>query len=588
MEKQDHPQRYKVAAVQFEPTMFQKDENLRKLLELTEKAARRGAKLIVLPEMATTGYSWHSKDEIKPFVEEIFGPTTEGFAKLAKSYGCYIVVGLPEVESVSGSCFNTIAFIGPNGLLGKYRKTHLFVADSRWAREGDLDFPIFVTEIGVISGLICQDLMYFEPARILALKGVNIICCSSNWLRESHPSAIWAVRAFENGVYLIYANRWGEERGVRFHGNSSIINPDGSIQNLQVAGDGIVLGELDTVKSRSKSLTPEGEGDKILDRVPNKYHSLSLNPYLYNATRFFGSNNYRPLPEGRRSLIATISMRLMPITPKEKLQQIHNLITQAVTAAPAPLELIVIPELHMGIADTISVKQVYAQRIPGEWMATIEKLTIEHHLHIVLGIIEEDRGNYFDTVVLIGPQGYIGKYRKIHLSSYDRQWATQGDLGFSSFDTPLGRIGLLSGYDLLFPESARCLALSGADLICVPSITQSFNFKFGQLPFMKNSGIDGLNNFFRVRAGENNLYLAVAEYIENNSSDDAKLRAGIFGPNLWFIQECNKIRFEDDQIMVLSFIDTSSRHHYFQTNIVRNKELLIQRQTRWYNSLFNP
>ncbi len=87
-----------VAAIQFEPTMFEKPSNVDGLFALVEAAAREGAQLIVTPEMATTGYCWQSREEVAPFVEPIPGPTTARFAALAREYGCHIVVGMAEVD----------------------------------------------------------------------------------------------------------------------------------------------------------------------------------------------------------------------------------------------------------------------------------------------------------------------------------------------------------------------------------------------------------------------------------------------------------------------------------------------------------
>jgi predicted amidohydrolase len=75
---------HKVATVQFEPTMFEKARNIARMLELCEAAATAGARLIVTPEMGTTGYCWFDRAEVAPFVETVPGPTTERFAALAR------------------------------------------------------------------------------------------------------------------------------------------------------------------------------------------------------------------------------------------------------------------------------------------------------------------------------------------------------------------------------------------------------------------------------------------------------------------------------------------------------------------------
>jgi predicted amidohydrolase len=566
-----NPTRYKVAAIQFEPKLFQKEQNLSKALELTKYAAEEGAKLIVLPEMATTGYSWYSREEISPYVEEIPGPTTSHFARLAREYRCYIFVGLPEVEPVSESFYNSIAVIGPGGFLTKYRKTHLFIADSRWAREGDLDFTVLETEFGRIAGLICQDLMYFEPARILALKDADVICVPSNWLRSRLQPPVWSMRAFENGLYVICANRYGTEREVTFLGNSSIINPDGGVQERVGEEERVIFGEIDLSESRSKTFPRADGGNKILDRHPASYHLLSLNPYLHNPSRFFGLNNYKPLPKGRRSLIATLSTAPAQTSQGERLARIEQTLIQGMEAAPLPLQLVVLQDS--------SDSDAGAPQTSGLQVEAAEELAARLGLYLVWGATEREAGKSFRACFLAGPQGMIGKYRGVHLSPEDRRRAAVGDVGFPTFDLPVGRVGLLSGYDLLFPESARCLALSGADLICVPSSLESLGFKSGATADSL-SEVEDWELFSHTRAGENLTYLAVA--------GRARFGGGVFGPSLWYMQKHGRIEFPDGSVMIQALIDTGSHHDSYQANMVRRKELLALRQTRWYDPLFLP
>lgn len=88
---------YKVATVQFEPTLAEKERNIESLLALCEQAASSGAKLIVTPEMGTTGYCWYDRAEVAPFVEKVPGATTHRFEALAKRHGCYVVIDRKSV-----------------------------------------------------------------------------------------------------------------------------------------------------------------------------------------------------------------------------------------------------------------------------------------------------------------------------------------------------------------------------------------------------------------------------------------------------------------------------------------------------------
>jgi predicted amidohydrolase len=203
------PAPYQAAVIQFEPRVFAKEANLVALLRLTEEAATGGAKLIVTPEMATTGYCWASREEIASEVEPIPGPTTARFAEIAARYGCWIVVGLPEVDPQTGVFYNTAVLIGPDGPLGRYRKTHAYISEPKWAKDGDLGLPVFETPLGRIAMTICMDACYPETARVPALAGADVICFPTNWLTEKSPSPSWMARAAENGVYFLAANRYG-------------------------------------------------------------------------------------------------------------------------------------------------------------------------------------------------------------------------------------------------------------------------------------------------------------------------------------------------------------------------------------------
>jgi predicted amidohydrolase len=115
--------------------MFEKERSIARLLDLCEEAAKAGARLIVTPEMGTTGYCWFDRKEVAPFVEQVPRPTTERFAALAREHDCYIVIGMPEVDG-DGIYFNCAILIGPGGVIGSHRKTHPYISEPKWAAPG--------------------------------------------------------------------------------------------------------------------------------------------------------------------------------------------------------------------------------------------------------------------------------------------------------------------------------------------------------------------------------------------------------------------------------------------------------------------
>ena len=177
--------------------------------------------------MANIGYCFASREEVSPFVQPVPGPFTRQLEEIAARHGCVIVCGMGEVDEESDLYYNTAVVVGPQGYVGKYRKTHFFSADAKWAVEGDLGFPVWDTPVGRLGVEVCMDATYPETGRLLALQGAEVICFPTNWVGSIPPDHRWISQAFENGVYWIAANRCGSERGLEFLGGSCVIGPDG-------------------------------------------------------------------------------------------------------------------------------------------------------------------------------------------------------------------------------------------------------------------------------------------------------------------------------------------------------------------------
>ncbi|MFM9107919.1 MAG: nitrilase-related carbon-nitrogen hydrolase, partial [Chloroflexota bacterium] len=452
---------YLAAAIQFEPVLGDREGNIEALLRLCEEAAASGAKLIVLPEMATTGYCWQDREEVAPFVETIPGPTTEVFTAFCARHDCWIVAGMAEVVEETGVYYNSAALIGPEGVAGIYRKTHAFISEPKWAKDGDLGLPVFATPLGRIGIAICMDAAYPETTRIPALRGADIIAFPTNWLSEKAPSPSWWARAVESGVYLIAANRYGVERGVQFDGGSCIIEPDGAIHAALDRGDGVVLGRIDLAKARHKQ--PEGcPANLLAARRPETYGTLTLNTHLWNPLEFHGLYGHRPLPEGRVSSVAALQCEPRGGDAAGNLAAIA-----AALAANPGIDLLATPEFSLsGRPETAEQAAAWAEPAPGPATEALAAIAAAAGAHVVAGLVERDGETLYDTVVLAGPSGLAGMYRAVHLDEAAATWATPGR-EFPTFDIPAGRIGLLAGTDALFPEAGRSLALAGADAIVV-------------------------------------------------------------------------------------------------------------------------
>jgi len=450
----------RVAAVQFEPTLFRKAENTEALLRLAEEAARGAAVapaypgrdvpgLVVLPEMATTGYVFRDREEIAPFVEPIPGPTTQAFGRLARRRGVSLVIGLPEVDPATGAFYNSAALIGPDGeVAGVYRKTHSFHCDTLWAAEGNLGLPVFDGPWpGPLGLFICMDAGFFETARVMALAGARVLAFPTNWLRAA-PSPEWRARAAENGMAVVAANRWGEERGVGFAGGTCVIGPRGEILAQKDRGDGVVVAAVD--------LAAEAAPAAWVRRRPDLYHALARHPYLW-PERF----NFTGLGAGRFALSAA-SEAALEASGEDHLARLGS----RLPGEPGARVLVLPPTREPALVAAAAATGTY---LVGSWAGEVR---------------------------LVGPEGPIGRYRSPHLAAAGEAPAAARGVVFPTFDLPFGRVGLLEPLDLLLPEPARLLAKEGADMILASGVWPA--------------ELDDLRFLWAERAEANDLWLAVA------------------------------------------------------------------------------
>jgi predicted amidohydrolase len=223
----------KLALAQITSKRENKSENLLKIEKLTLKAKQQEADLIIFPEMSLTGYVL--LDQVYELAETIPGPATEKIEALAKKTGMHIVFGMPELsEKTQATVFNTAVFVGPQGLIGKYRKmylpTHSVFEEKRYFRPG-YETAAFQTELGNIGLTICYDVFFPEVYRLTRLNGAQLIICisASPAVRRSYFEILTAARALENTAFLAYVNLAGVEDGLQFWGGSRLVGPTGDV-----------------------------------------------------------------------------------------------------------------------------------------------------------------------------------------------------------------------------------------------------------------------------------------------------------------------------------------------------------------------
>ena len=584
-------ERYKVAALQFEPRLGAKTENLARLRTLADEAAGAGARVIVMPEMAVTGYCWRDRAEVAPLVETVLGPTTDLFGEVARRHGCYIVVGLAERDPLTDLYYNTAALVGPDGVVCVYRKSHAFIAEPRWAAESINTPPVVATPYGRLGLFICMDADYVEPARLLGVAGCDVALFPTCWLDEKAPATAWMARAYENGMYLVAADRFGCERGVQFSGGSCVLDPDGAVVAMRDTGEGIVYGEVDLSHTRTRPFSPTEPDDKLSDRRPAAYAALAQHAYLWNPLQSHGLYGERGLDAG--ALLRVGVAQTGAPTPRRDDRPLaldaegrDALRRLAATAAPDGVDLLVLPALPLLSRPPRDAAEAEgaAESMDGPTTRWLCALAGDLRAHVVGSFVERDGDRYYLIVALVDVEGVVGRYRALHPGRAADAWATPGDLGLPVFDLPGLRIGLLYGRDMLLPEPARVLALAGADVICavaalagpLPCGLPASDIPFAAAP--ARAADPRHFHLWRQRAHENNTVVAFA----NRGAPHGMGESGMFGPEWGALDAL--VPGAAPGVAALD-VDTRSDSKRFPTAPVRVKELLRQRVPAMYAPL---
>lgn len=557
--------KYLAAAVQYNCRLLDKPYNLQKLEEWTRKAAEHGAKLIVLPEMGTSGYYFSSREEVEEIAETIpRGETVQRFKALAKELDCYIVVCLPEKDG--RRLYNSCVLIGPEGVFGKYRKIHPYTPDTLWAKNGDLPIEVYDTPIGRISMLICMDVSYPASVRVAAAKGAQVICVPCNWCEPTIPSSIWMTRAYENQVAMVVNNRHGVEKGFVFSGGAAVIDQSGKILAAQMEGDGIALAEIDTEKRAAEGC--------LADRRPALYTGLQTMQYLWPDNQLHVTFGTPRMPEG-----GILHAGVAQFAPRKgdhayNLKKIEEL---AALAKEKGINVLTFPELALcGRPKTREEASAWAESPGSPNLSRLAELASGLSMSLICGFVLLEDGELYNAAGLTAPDGTTVLYRKSHLLEEEKTWALAGDDPGAWIDIGGSRIGILIGAEIWVTELPTLLANDGCDLITVPADLEKCCESF---PLSADPETHW--HIARVRGNENNTYIAFS---------NAKGYSGVFN--------CDMFEFPRKQEVIVSGMEEAVAGVRYETypmicrdgqwmpNPVRTKLMLATRQPYWYDSLF--
>jgi predicted amidohydrolase len=273
------PETIVAAAVQMEPRIGEAARNIAHSVELMEQAADRGARLIVLPELANSGYVFATREEAFALAEDPYsGPASVAWQKLAARLGLHVVAGL--CERAGEVIYNSAVVIGPGGVLRVFRKVHLWDQEHVFFTPGDVGFPVLNLPFGRLGTFICYDGWFPESYRACALAGADVICVPTNWVpmpaqpagREVMANTLLMAGAHSNGVFVVAADRIGTERGQPFLGNSLIVAPTGFPLAGPAAAESeeILVATLDLAQAQA-SRRLNGFNHLLQNRRPESY-----------------------------------------------------------------------------------------------------------------------------------------------------------------------------------------------------------------------------------------------------------------------------------------------------------------------------
>ena len=215
--------------------------NRRRSVDAAAALFDEGANIVVLPELCVP---WYTADRARllEVAEPLDGPTVEAWSAVAAVHGGVVVGGFCERTDGAGDAvlYNSAVAVSGDGVVGHYRKLHLFDTEKLCFAPGDLGLPTFDTEFGCLGICVCYDLRFVEVVRVLALSGADMICVPTAWVRGFDrrdtdrdgliPHAQGAVlQANLSQVFIACASQAGDCGDLHFLGSSILAGPYGQI-----------------------------------------------------------------------------------------------------------------------------------------------------------------------------------------------------------------------------------------------------------------------------------------------------------------------------------------------------------------------
>ncbi|MCH1930374.1 hypothetical protein L9G16_09290 [Shewanella sp. A25] len=457
----------RVAAAQFAVTNNVQD-NLTTCLRMIKEAAKCAPDLIVLPEFVNHNSWYDNHAHCYEVAIPLDGEFINSIKAAAADAKAYVVFNATVQRPGKGErqTTGTSLLISPNGeLLAQNNKQVLVGHENDFLDIADSEGPIIDTPIGRLAMYSCMDGVINETPRGLALRGAQILCNSLNSFALDEGELHIPVRAAENKVFIVAANKVGplipepllvpvsEATSIPLHflsgaGDSQIVAPDGTVLALAGKSEEVIWADIDPELADTKT-RPDGT-DIVKQRRPEIYQALGENP----ATQ--------PLPEFNGALDLAVAAISVSSTGTAAINEAVN----AVQANPQH-KLICLPELFW-LADTqlLGIKDAEAQLEIGEDAVNRLATACAPDQFVATSVIRQHGDQLAHCAVLISHRGIEFIQGQVHYCERFA-WSGQSD-SFGVYDSIHGKLALILEDDAIYPESFRLIAMQGCEVVLAP------------------------------------------------------------------------------------------------------------------------
>lgn len=456
----------RVAAVQF-GAGADVAANLQKCLAMIDEAAKQKPDLMVLPEFVNH-LSWYD-DKAHCFAVSVAVDSeflTAVSAK-AREHNCHIVINV-TLQQESGEATGTSLLYSPEGaLLSTSDKQVLMGHENDFLERAQAVTPITETVLAKLSTYACMDGVINETPRALALRGAQILCNSLNSFALDEASLHVPVRAAENKVFVVAANKVDPlipefllepvsqatnipVANLHGAGESQIVAPDGTVlAKASLTGDAVIVADIDPSLANDKR-RPDGT-DIFASRRPELYGAIGLEPEPFD------------FPIGVAELQTAVYQPKANGT--DAIEEAADAVAQA---AAAGTQLIVLPELFC-FADGLVADAETAVSTSQQAVQTLAiALLPGQPTYVVTSIVEKVRDGYAHVGVVVSSEGVIHRQPQMHRVQRHAQWATELGDELAILEAPWGRFALIVGDDTIYPETFRLASMQGADVVAAP------------------------------------------------------------------------------------------------------------------------